>query len=166
MGLSMVRSDQPARLYGETIRVSLWAVVGLWLARRLVRLLLLIVRSPSAVIAITVTAAAVAGWQLVHWVLPVSVVAIVATGLVGWWMAWPVSFEQHAGLRFRSWWRGQLIYRIRWTKAMDTAGLTKQRHGTDYVPPLRRVRSTRSVDRVLVRMLPGQTVEDLSLIHI
>ena len=46
MGLSMVRSDQPARLYGETIRVSLWAVLGLWLVRRLTRLFLLIVRSP------------------------------------------------------------------------------------------------------------------------
>jgi hypothetical protein len=67
MGLSMVRSDQPARLYGETIRVSLWAVLGLWLARRVVRLFLLIVRSPSAVIGITLVAAAVAGWQLVHW---------------------------------------------------------------------------------------------------
>jgi hypothetical protein len=64
MGLSLVRSDQPARLYGETIRVSLWAVLGLWLARRLARLFLLIVRSPSAVIAITVTAAGVAGWRL------------------------------------------------------------------------------------------------------
>jgi hypothetical protein len=131
MGLSMVRSDQPARLYPEVVRVSLGTVLGLWLARRLVRLLLLIVRSPSAVIAITVTAAGVAGWQLVHWSLPVSVVAVFATGLIGWWMAWPVSFEQHARLRWQSWWRGQLIYRIRWTKAMDTAGLTKQRHGTD-----------------------------------
>ena len=32
MGLSMVRSDQPAHLYAQTIRVSLWAVLGLWLA--------------------------------------------------------------------------------------------------------------------------------------
>ena len=39
MGLSMVRSDQPARLYAQTIRVSIWAVLGLWLARRLARLL-------------------------------------------------------------------------------------------------------------------------------
>ena len=131
MGLSMVRSDQPARLYAETIRVSLWAVLGLWLARRLGRLLLLIIRSPSAVVGITVVAAAVAGWQLVDPALPVSVVSVLVTGLVAWWMAWPVSFEQQVQLRFRSWWRGQLIYRIRWTKAMDTAGLTKQRHGTD-----------------------------------
>jgi S-DNA-T family DNA segregation ATPase FtsK/SpoIIIE len=156
----MVRSDQPARLYAETVRVSLWAVLGLWLARRLGRLIVLIVRSPSAVIGITITAAAVAGWQLVDPALPVSVVSVLATGLLAWWMAWPVSFEAQVYLRFRSWWRGQLIYRFRWTKAIDTAGLTKERHRTDYVPPLRRVRSTRSVDRLTVRMLPGQTVED------
>jgi S-DNA-T family DNA segregation ATPase FtsK/SpoIIIE len=47
---------------------------------------------------------------------------------------------------------------------MDTAGLTKERHGTDYVPPLLRIRSTRSVDRVRVRMLPGQTVEDFGAV--
>jgi hypothetical protein len=57
MGLSTVRSDQPAQLYAETIRASLRAVLGLWLARRLVRLILLIVRSPSAVIGITVATA-------------------------------------------------------------------------------------------------------------
>jgi S-DNA-T family DNA segregation ATPase FtsK/SpoIIIE len=164
MGLSMVRSDQPARLYAQTIRVSLWAVLGLFLARRLARLLVLIIRSPTAMIAITVTTAAVAGWQLVDPMLPVSVVCVLVTGLVAWWMAWPVSFEAQVYPRLRSWWRGQLIYRIRWTKAMDTAGLTKERHGTDYVPPLRRVRSTRSVDRVLVRMLPGQTVEDYAMV--
>ena len=159
MGLSIVRSDQPARLYAQTIRVSLWAVLGLWLARRLARLLLLIVRSPSAVIGITLVAAGVAGWQL-NPVIPPSVLAPLVAGLVAWHMSWPNSFEKHVYLRFRSWWRGQLIYRFRWTKAMDTAGLTKERHGTDYVPPLLRIRSTRSVDRVRVRMLPGQTVED------
>jgi hypothetical protein len=70
MGLSMVRSDQPARLYAQTIRVSLWAVLGLWLARRLARLIVLIIRSPSAVIGITVTTAGVVGWQANPIILP------------------------------------------------------------------------------------------------
>ena len=43
---------------------------------------------------------------------------------------------------------------------MDTAGLLVERHRTDYIPPLLEVRSTRTVDRVTVRMLPGQRVED------
>ena len=43
---------------------------------------------------------------------------------------------------------------------MDTAGLLVARHGTDYVPPLLTVRSTGSVDRVTVKMLAGQTIDD------
>src|SRR5215210_7917488 len=151
MGLSMVRSDQPARLYAQTLRVSIWVVLGLWLARRLARLLILIVRSPTAVIGITLITAGIVGWQANPWILP-SVVGPLAAGLVAWWLQWPGSFETQVHLRFRSWWRGQLIYRLRWTKAMDTAGLLKERHGTDYVPPLLRIRSTRSVDRLTVRM--------------
>ena len=54
MGLSVVRADQPARIVPEIVRVSLWAVLGMWLARRLGRLLLLIVRSPTAMVTITV----------------------------------------------------------------------------------------------------------------
>ena len=57
------------------------------------------------------------------------------------------------------WVGGCWIYRIRWTAAMDTAGLLVARHGTDYVPPLLSVRSTRTVDRVTVKMLPGQTID-------
>lgn len=43
---------------------------------------------------------------------------------------------------------------------MDTVGLTKERHGTDYVPPLLAVKSNRWMDKVTVRMLPGQRVQD------
>jgi hypothetical protein len=64
MGLSLGRDDHPALLRPEYIRVSLWAVFGMWLARRLARLFLLIVRSPFAVIGITLATAGVAGWQL------------------------------------------------------------------------------------------------------
>ena len=43
---------------------------------------------------------------------------------------------------------------------MDTVGLTKERHGTDYVPPLLSVRSNRWMDKLTVRMLPGQRMQD------
>ena len=81
-------------------------------------------------------------------------------GLVVWWLRWPVTFEAQVRLRVRSWWRAGFVYRRRWATAMDTAGLLVERHRTDYVPPLLKVRSTRTVDRVPVRMLPGQRVED------
>ena len=43
---------------------------------------------------------------------------------------------------------------------MDTAGLNAHRSGIEHLPVLGRVRSTRGVDRVGVRMLPGQTAAD------
>jgi S-DNA-T family DNA segregation ATPase FtsK/SpoIIIE len=43
---------------------------------------------------------------------------------------------------------------------MDTIGLTKERHGTDYVPPLVGIRCNRWMDQVTVRMLPGQRLQD------
>ena len=55
-GLSTGRDDPAVFLRPQVVRVSLWAVLGLWLARRLFRLLLLIVRSPAALTAIGLTA--------------------------------------------------------------------------------------------------------------
>ena len=55
--------------------MSLWAVLGLWLARRLFRLLVLIARSPAALITIGLTAGAVTSWQLVSPALPLGILA-------------------------------------------------------------------------------------------
>jgi hypothetical protein len=160
MGRSAGRDDPAVFVRPQVVRVSLWAVFGLWLARRVTRLVLLIVRSPAAIGAILLTAAFVAGWQLVHPALPLGVVGGLLAGLVVWRLRWPVSFDAHAYVRGRSWWRGSVVYRRRWTAAMDTVGLTKERHGTDYVPPLLAVQSNRWMDTVTVRMLPGQRVQD------
>jgi hypothetical protein len=70
-------ADRPAYWRSETVRISLWAVFGLWLARRLARLFLLIIRSPTAVIGITIATAGVAGWQLLSPWVPISVVGVV-----------------------------------------------------------------------------------------
>ena len=105
------------------------------------RLILLVVRSPAALGGILVVSAFGAGWQLVHPALPLGVLGGLVAGLVVWRLRWPASFEAHACGRGRSWWRGVLVYRRRWAAAMDTVGLTKERHGTDYVPLLLAVRS-------------------------
>ena len=164
MGLSVVRADQPARIVPEVVRVSLWAVLGLWLARRLGRLLLLIVRSPTAMASITVAVLATLGWRLVHPALPLGVAGGLLAALVVWRVRWPDSFTRHVRCRVRGYIRGAWVYRVRWTAAMDTAGLLVARHGTDYVPPLISVRSTRSVDRVTVKMLAGQTIDDYAAV--
>lgn len=162
MGLSTLRDDPAVVIRPESVRISLWAVLGLWLARRLGRLLVLIVRSPSAVFGIVLGSAAVAGWHYVSPTLPLGVLSGLITALVVWRLRWPGTFEPQVSLRFRTWWRSGLVYRRRWATAMDTVGLLVERRGTDYVPPLLRVRSTRTVDRVAVRMLPGQKVDDFA----
>ena len=153
-GMSGGRDDRAVLLRPQVVRVSLWSVFGIWLARRLGRLLLLIVRSPAAMIAITLTVAFLAGWQLVHPALPLGVLGGLAVGLVVWRRRWPASFERQVSIRVRAWWRASVIYRRRWAAGMDTIGLTKERHGTDYVPPLVAIRSNRWMDQVTVRMLP------------
>ena len=87
--------------------------------RRLIRLFLLIVRSPAALTTIFLTASFVAGWQLVHSALPLGVLGGLLVGLVVWRLRWPASFEAHASTRGRSWWRGSAVDRgdgqWRWT---------------------------------------------------
>lgn len=159
-GLSAGRDDLAVFLRPQVVRVSLWAVLGAWVARRLFRLLLLIVRSPAAMVGLVLVAAFVAGWRLMHPALPLGLLGGLLAGLVMWRVRWPGSFALHVGEWGRSWWRGAWVYRRRWAVAMDTVGLTKNRHGTDYLPVLLRVRSNRWMDKVTVRMLPGQRVQD------
>ena len=159
-GMSGGRDDRALLLRPQAVRVSLWAVFGLWLARRLSRLFLLIVRSPAAMITIALTVAFMAGWRLVHPALPLGVVGGLVVGLVVWRWRWPTSFQLHVSIRVRAWWRASWVYRRRWAAGMDTIGLTKERHGTDYVPPIVGIRCNRWMDQVTVRMLPGQRLQD------
>ena len=82
-GLSAGRDEPAAFVRPQVVRVSLWAVLGLWLARRLARLVLLIVRSPAAMAGILLTTAFWPAWQLVHPALPLGVARRPAWP--GWW---------------------------------------------------------------------------------
>jgi hypothetical protein len=110
-GMSGGRDDRALLLRPQVVRVSLWAVFGLWLARRLTRLVLLIVRSPAAMIAIALTAAFMAGWQLVHPALPLGVVGGLISGLMLWRWRRPASFSRQVQVRVRAWWRSSWVYR-------------------------------------------------------
>jgi len=52
------------------------------------------------------------------------------------------------------------VYRWAWQPAMVSTGLAMRVDGTEYLPRIVSVASTGSVDRVRVRMLPGQTQPD------
>jgi S-DNA-T family DNA segregation ATPase FtsK/SpoIIIE len=160
MRLSAVHSSQPVRVVEAPVRVSVWAVLGTWLVRRLCRMLVWLFRTPAALILLMLVVAGVYGWRQIHPAVVLGPVSLVMA-VLGLWMAqWPASFDRCVWFRVRACWRAALIYRWRWSAAMDTAGLTVTRNGTAFVPPLLKVRSTAAVDRVLIRMLAGQTVDD------
>ena len=132
----------PLLLRPQVVRVSLWAVLGLWLARRLARLLLLIVRSPAAM-AGSLSTVGVRGRLAAGASRPAARRAR-RPGWPGWWCggcAGRPRSRLRSGAGFAAGGAASWVYRRRWAAAMDTAGLTKERHGTDYVPPLLAVRS-------------------------
>ena len=152
----------PIRVRWDAVRISLWALLLGWLFRTVVKLLIVIVRSPTPT-AISMLSLTAITW-LVHRGFGLAPVLmgygflLLGIGLLRWRR--PDLFERFVYLVARSRWRRFALYRYRWPASMDTAGLNRIRGGVQYLPTLKSVRSTRSVDRVRLRMLPGQTVED------
>lgn len=150
----------PIHVRPESVRLGLTAVVSGWFAKTIVRCLVAVLRSP---VALTLLAAAmVVGWlwrSAGPWTVAsfgmASMVALVVLRL-----RWPRVFDRRVARVLRSRWRRWRIYRWRWQASMDTAGLNRHSGGAEYLPVLGRVASTPTVDRVRVRMLAGQTVDD------
>ena len=88
--------------------------------------------------------------------------AVALAGLGVWWWRWRESFTQRVLWSLRGAWRAQVIYRFAWQPAMVTTGLAVSLDSAEYLPKLLRVSSTGCVDRVWVRMLPGQVFDDWS----
>jgi len=158
-GLSSARSDQPVQLRTPAVRVGVGVVASAWLARRVWRLLVVTAATPAALAGLVLVVFGVLLWRL----SPLLMGSLAALGvglLVGCRLVWPDRWLSWLRLPLRSWWRGWFVYRHRWAAAMDTAGLAVAWRGTLYNPTVLAVTSTLTVDRVRVRMLPGQTVED------
>jgi S-DNA-T family DNA segregation ATPase FtsK/SpoIIIE len=159
--LSPSRVDrEPVRIVKETVRISVAAVLFGWLARRLWRLLMLVLQSPSTLAILTVIAIGLGVWHTFGPLPLLAAAGLIAGALVGWWVRWPASFERWVRCAWRSWWRSGLVYRWRWSAGMTSAGLHVRRDQTEFLPAMVGVSSTGSVDRVRVRMLPGQTLDD------
>ena len=77
-----------------------------------------------------------------------------------WWLLARDHFTRHTTGRLRSWWRGKWIYSRGWQPAMLTCGLAFLHEGVEYLPTAKKITTTPYGDRITVRMLPGQTVED------
>ena len=150
----------PIHLRAASVRVPLSAVILGWLGRFLGRALMRILAQPVLWAALAVygtgywLAVTVGPWPLLITALTVTV------ALVGWRQAHRPSFQRWLSWPVRSTWRRTLVYRRYWQPAMVTTGLAVRLNGREYLPKLVKVASTSSVDRVTVRMLPGQVAED------
>jgi DNA segregation ATPase FtsK/SpoIIIE, S-DNA-T family len=150
----------PIQLRAASVRVPLSAVILGWLGRTLGRALMWVLSQPVLWVALTVygigywLAVTVGPWPFVF-------AALLLGGVLRtWrdfhrpsyrrWLAWPI----------RSAFRRAVVYRRFWQPAMVTTNLAVRVTGREYLPKLVKVASTGFVDRVTVRMLPGQVAED------
>jgi S-DNA-T family DNA segregation ATPase FtsK/SpoIIIE len=81
---------------------------------------------------------------------------VVFGGLV-WAVADRDSFVRRVGRPVRARWRLVWVYRRHWQPVMVTAGLGKVHKGREYLPALHKVECGPMADRVLVKMLSGQS---------
>ncbi|WP_298457888.1 FtsK/SpoIIIE domain-containing protein [uncultured Cellulomonas sp.] len=86
--------------------------------------------------------------------------AISAALLATWRLRAPETFSAWVTERIAGSWRSARVYRPAWETAMVTTGLDAGINGERRLPALVGVRSRAGVDRVRVRMLAGQVLED------
>ena len=91
------------------------------------------------------------------------VAAVVLAGLLALWAwRWPDSFRRRIRQRLRGVCRRVTVYGYRWQPVMtsDKVHLALRSRGGDLLPKIRYVRSSKGLDVVRVRMLPGQLLRD------
>ena len=127
------------------------------LGRLVWRLVAALLRHPVLTGAVVIVAWAVHSWgpQVVGGIL-----LALGAGLGVARRRWPDRFERHVGRRVRAGWRRAWVYARHWQPAMVLSGLANRFGDREWLPRLRRVRSTRWGDAVLVDLLAGQAPED------
>jgi S-DNA-T family DNA segregation ATPase FtsK/SpoIIIE len=96
------------------------------------------------------------------WPQVVELLAAVLAAGAAWWWIHPVSFRWVVAPAFGNW-RLTVKYRRRWRAAMLGVGLLVTHQAQEYLPVIRRARSTRWTDTLSVRLLHGQTPERFAL---
>ncbi|SRX94728.1 cell division protein FtsK [Segniliparus rotundus DSM] [Mycobacterium shimoidei] len=88
---------------------------------------------------------------------------VCATGVWGWRLGWPESYQRVIGKPVADYRRAYLVYRRRWRAICEHHGLTITLRGKPdaepLVPELSSVRIGAAVDTLVVRLLVGQSVK-------
>jgi S-DNA-T family DNA segregation ATPase FtsK/SpoIIIE len=150
----------PFRLNIAKVKVPLTAVLVAWVAGKIAAGFGWLIRHPLALAPVVLVLGFVRVFDVLGPLPIAATVLLAAGGLVAWRVLWPEMFTTQVVWRLRGLWRGRWPYRFTWQPAMVTTGLAVLVDGREYLPKIRSVKSTGSVDLVRVRMLPGQTIED------
>ena len=127
-------------------------------SRLLSWLIRMIARHPLAA---SVLAAAAVTWVKLGWVTLAALVLAAVAMLTAWRWFWPVSFSRWVGRPARGTWRAW-YYRRRWAAVMTIAGVAPWYQGRTLLPVLGKVTATRYTDRVMVRLVSGQSAADFA----
>jgi S-DNA-T family DNA segregation ATPase FtsK/SpoIIIE len=130
--------------------VQLCRLAG-WLARLIIRHRVMVL-----VLAVSGFAYAQIGWPGM-----IALIGGITMVLIAWRVLWPVSFARWVAAPARNAWRAWR-YRRRWAAVMMISGLAPWYQGRLILPVLGKVRSTRYVDRVRVRLVSGQSPGDFA----
>jgi S-DNA-T family DNA segregation ATPase FtsK/SpoIIIE len=153
-------SRAPIQLRPATWRVGIkWALLAYLLAG-LGRLLAWMVRHPWIVALIAAAIGMQVSMSVYGTTATVTPLAVLAAVLVVWRLRWPDSFDRLVWWPVKAIVRRAWVYRRGWQPAMTTVGLVERYNDHEFLPTLRRVRCVGYVDRVTVRMLPGQILDD------
>jgi DNA segregation ATPase FtsK/SpoIIIE, S-DNA-T family len=150
----------PVHLRAASVRLPLSAVILGWLGRGLGRAAARVLSQPVLWIALSVYG--VGYWLAVNvgpWPFLLAAVLLTAV-LVAWRQTHRASYRRFLAWPVRSTLRRAWVYRRYWQPAMVSCGLAIHLNGREFLPHLVKVSSTSSVDRVTVRMLAGQVIED------
>jgi S-DNA-T family DNA segregation ATPase FtsK/SpoIIIE len=142
------------------LRAPLWLLLLLWALRRVVGLLGWLLRRPSRLGALTGSLAVVWALRRYGWHPFAVALGVAVVTLAAWRVLDSRTFARAVLLPLRARRRRLLVYRRLWQPAIATADLDLRRGRVELLPELLRVTSTPLVDRLRVRMLPGQTVLD------
>jgi S-DNA-T family DNA segregation ATPase FtsK/SpoIIIE len=146
----------PVPIRRKQLRLPLPLLILWWIVRLAVKVVIVFVRSPVALVALTLVVVGVLAGRVFGLAAVVAGYVWLAAVVLAVWLRCP-PFQRLVRSRWRRFW----IYRYKWLATMDFAGLNRYRSNrSQYAPVLLTVHSTSDVDRVRARMLAGQVVED------
>ncbi|HEY1002521.1 MAG TPA: hypothetical protein VGD83_23050 [Streptosporangiaceae bacterium] len=165
----VVTGEELAQLYNpDPFAMPRWrspvyrTPVGIILAVKVVKLLAWIARTIARhPLAASILALTTATWVKLGWVTLVALVLAAVVMLACWRWFWPGSFSRWVGRPARSKWR-TWYYRRRWAAVMTIAGVAPWYQGRTLLPVLGKVTATRYTDRVMVRLVSGQSPADFA----